>query len=186
MLSKVVTFALFASMAAAKSIDLDNYTFEKYLADFKLKFHPSELTARRTAFATELARVKAHNAKNLSWKESMNKHSVLSHKEKAAFKGRHKGKARVQEKMLKNQKPLPADFKMLPLETLPKHVDWRTKGKKNLVLKTSAFFLRNSSMSDASHCLTVVILFLPFRRCHCREGPGLLRFLLGFRFYRGD
>eukprot|EP01032_Pedospumella_encystans_P018418 gene18418-20967_t len=48
-------------MAAAKSIDLDNYTFEKYMADFKLKFHPSELTARRTAFATELARVKAHN-----------------------------------------------------------------------------------------------------------------------------
>jgi len=129
MLSKVATFALLASMAAARTIDLETYTFEKYVQDFKHKFPASELVARRTAFAAELARVKAHNAKNLSWKETMNKHSVLSAKEKKAFKGRHKGVARSQEKMLKSAKPLPADFVMHPVEALPRHVDWRTKGE---------------------------------------------------------
>ncbi len=128
MLSKVITIALCASLAAAKSIDLNDYTFEKYLEDFKLKFTPAELESRKSAFITELARVKAHNAKNLSWKESMNKHSVFSNKEKAGFKGRSKGVARNSAKMLKGAKPLPADFQMKPVEALPRHVDWRTKG----------------------------------------------------------
>jgi hypothetical protein len=125
MWTKALLTALFAATVAAGNIDLNTYTFEKYLSDFGLKFHPSELDARRATFSTELARVKAHNAKNLSWKESMNKHSVLSASEKKAFKGRHKGAARQHGLTAKS---LPPDFEMKPVSMLPQEVDWRTKG----------------------------------------------------------
>jgi C1A family cysteine protease len=127
MLSKL-TFAVLASLAAAKTLDMDHYTFDQYLSDFKLKFHPSELETRRSTFLSELARVRAHNAKNLSWKEEINQYSVLTAAEKKAFMGRHGGVAQTQEKMLKNSKPLPADFVMKPVSELPREVDWRTKG----------------------------------------------------------
>ena len=127
MFSKLI-FAALCAMASSHMIDLNNYTFDQYLADFKMKLNPSEIEFKRTIFLTELARVKAHNAKNLSWKETMNKHSLLSTKEKAALKGRHKGLARSQEKMLKNSKSLPADFQMKPVSSLPASVDWREKG----------------------------------------------------------
>ena len=127
MFSKVVLVALGASMAAAKTVDLTNYTFDNYLADFKLNFPASELESRRATFMSELARVRAHNAKNLSWKEEINQYSVLTNKERLAFKGRNGGVAQTQGKMLKAGKPLPDNFVMKPLEHLPKEVDWRTK-----------------------------------------------------------
>ena len=126
MFSKLFVAALCASVAAGKIIDLGDYTFEKYVADFNLNYHPSEVAARKATFATELARVQAHNAKNLSWKETMNKFSLLSAKEKKTFKGRHKGAAR---QTLKSAKPLPADFVMKPVSALPATVDWRNRGK---------------------------------------------------------
>jgi len=128
MLSKIALVALGASMAAAKVVDLNNYTFDAYLSDFNLKFHPSELETRRATFLSELARVRAHNAKNLSWKEEINKYSVLTHAERAAFKGRNGGVKQASQKMLKSNKALPADFVLKPVESLPKHVDWREKG----------------------------------------------------------
>ena len=76
MLSTII-FASLCAMAASRTIDLNNYSFDQFLKDFKVKFHPSELEGRRAAFITELARVKAHNAKNLSWKESINKYSAM-------------------------------------------------------------------------------------------------------------
>ena len=128
MLSKLFVAAIAATTVAAKTVDLTNYTFEKFMSEHNLKFPPAEIESRRATFVAELARVKAHNAKNLSWKEGMNKHSVLSAAEKKAFKGRHKGVARSQNKMLKNARPLPANFEIKPLSFLPKEVDWRKKG----------------------------------------------------------
>ena len=127
MFSKVVLVALGASMAAAKTVDLNNYTFDNYLTDFNLRFHPSELESRRATFLSELSRVRAHNAKNLSWKEEINQFSVLTNKEREAFKGRSGGVSQTQGKMLKAAKPLPSNFEMKPLDRLPKEVDWRTK-----------------------------------------------------------
>jgi hypothetical protein len=51
--------------------ELDNYTFETFVQDFNLKLSPdsSEFSTRKVLFLAELARVKAHNARNLSWKE---------------------------------------------------------------------------------------------------------------------
>ena len=51
--------------------ELDNYSFEQYLQDFNMKMSPdsTEFGTRKVIFMSELARVKSHNAKNLSWKE---------------------------------------------------------------------------------------------------------------------
>ena len=129
MMSKLFVAALVATVAASKTIDLTNYTFDQYLQDFNLKFHPSEIEARRANFLSEVARVRAHNAKNLSWKEEINQYSVLTHKERDAFRGRHAGVAAAQGKMLKASKPLPSNFEMKPVSALPREVDWRTKGE---------------------------------------------------------
>lgn len=129
MLSKLFVAALVATVAASKSVDLSNYTFDQYLQDYNLKFHPSEIETRRATFLSEVARVRAHNAKNLSWKEEINQYSVLTNKERAAFMGRHGGVAAAQGKMLKASKPLPDNFVMKPISELPREVDWRTKGK---------------------------------------------------------
>lgn len=119
--------ALFCAIAvAAKSVDLAKYSFEEYLQDYHLKFHPSELETRKAMFQAEVARVQAHNAKNLSWKEGVNRFSVLTPAEKKAYFGRHKG---VGKQLLKGAKSLPEDFEMKPVTALPKHVDWRTKGE---------------------------------------------------------
>ena len=129
MFSKLIVAVICATTVSARTMELTNYTFEKYMAEFNLKFPPAEIESRRATFVAELARVRAHNAKNLSWKEEINKFSVLSPAEKKAYMGRHKGVANNQHKMLKNSHSLPADFQMRPVSSLPKSVDWRSKGK---------------------------------------------------------
>lgn len=130
MLSKLVIAVLCTSAVALKPKwqELGNYTFEKFLTDFNLHYHPSELETRRAAFTAELARVHAHNAKGLSWKEGINKFSALTKEEKKAYHGRSKGVAHNQKNMLKNAKSLPENFELKPVSALPKNVDWREKG----------------------------------------------------------
>lgn len=126
-----LAFLIAASFALASGArDLDNYTFEQFLAENNLSYHPSELAARRNIFNAELARVKAHNAQKLGWEEDMNRFSAMTPKEKKAINGgRNKGAAHSMNK-LKSDKShsLPADFQLKPVVDLPKNVDWRTKG----------------------------------------------------------
>ncbi len=101
----------------------ESYTFQQYLADHKLKYNSDELARRENMFNTEKARVLKHNAANKSWKEGMNKFSIMTADEKKAFLGRNKS-------MKKNHSPkflkaLPEDFEMKAVKDLPKHVDWR-------------------------------------------------------------
>jgi hypothetical protein len=116
-----------ALLASASAINLDSYTFEQYLADFNIKYHPSEIAGRQKLFDAELARVRAHNAKNASWKETMTRFSTMTPAEKKSAFGR--SKAHHQAQKLKAVKPLPSDFKMVSVDELPKSVDWRKKGK---------------------------------------------------------
>ncbi len=124
MFSKVFLLSLVAASAA---LDLDNYTFEKFVGDFNLDYQPKEIESRRAYFTAELARVRAHNAKGLSWQEGINKMSAMTPAEKKAFYGHSKNHAAVSKNM-KSAKPLPSDFVMQPLEKLPKEVDWRKSG----------------------------------------------------------
>jgi cathepsin L len=121
--------ALLAVVAnAAQDLQFENYTFEKFLEEFNLKYHPSEMAARRTIFENELQRIRTHNAKNASWKESVNKLSALTASEKKGLTGRNKYAAKAAKNLMANAKPLPSDFKIEDIDALPRHVDWREAG----------------------------------------------------------
>ena len=76
MLSKICALSALA-IASARTTwkDLETYNFEQFMAEFHLKYTSSELESRRSLFIRELARVRAHNAKNLSWKVKKVKHA---------------------------------------------------------------------------------------------------------------
>jgi cathepsin L len=153
MLSKVI-FAALCAMAASRTIDVQNYSFEQFVEDFKLKYQPAELALRKANFLAELARVKMHNSKNLSWQEGINKFSAMTAAEKKAFKGRHKGAANSQGKMLKGSRSLPENFEMKPLSHLPTNVDWRKKGK---CLDAERFFFSIFDRRESTFCCEDVV-----------------------------
>jgi cathepsin L len=107
---------------------LDTVTFEQYLSEYNLQYSESELPARRERFNSEVARIKAHNAKDKSWKEGLSKFTLMTEAEKKAFFGRSKGASSAGKKTLKNLRDLPSDFKLREVSELPKNVDWRSKG----------------------------------------------------------
>jgi cathepsin L len=137
--------ALLAAVAAIPShLELDNYSFDKFVVDFNMQYSASEMPARKALFDAELARVRSHNAKNLSWKEGVTKFTAMTPAEKNAFFGRSKGvhkSYRAQANKNKNLKALPADFVLKPVSSLPKQVDWR-KESTNIV----------SAVKDQGHC----------------------------------
>jgi hypothetical protein len=49
--------------------ELDNYSFEKFIEDFRPNYLSSEIESRKSIFNSELEKVKNHNKKKLSWKE---------------------------------------------------------------------------------------------------------------------
>jgi len=106
---------------------LENYIFEQYLADYRLEYSATELPARRTLFENELQRIRAHNTKNLSWKEGVSKFTAMTADEKKKFFGRSKGVAAADKKSMKLRE-LPADFTLQSVDKLPRHVDWRNTG----------------------------------------------------------
>lgn len=131
-MSRTLFFAALISLVAALPAwnQLDNYSFDQFLADFKLKYDASELASRKTLFEAEVKRVQAHNAQGKSWKETVTKFAAMTPQEKKAYFGRNKNT----HKALKAKKPetakaLPADFKLKAISELPANVDWRNKGK---------------------------------------------------------
>jgi len=76
-----------------------------------------------TLFENEVQRIRAHNEKNLSWKEGVSKFTVMTADEKKRFLGRAKG---VKNSMKLHE--LPADFTLQPVDKLPRSVDWRKHG----------------------------------------------------------
>ncbi len=162
MLYTVTVLSLLVAAAARPSASsLDSYTFEKYVQDFNLQYKPAELESRRTLFTTELARVRAHNAKNLSWKEGVNKFTAMTASEKNSYTGRSKGAHAIQSKTLKHAKSLPEDFVTVPVSALPKNHDWRSKGIENKIKFNYPF-----------------LIYFSVRRCVCCEGPGPLWIML--------
>jgi hypothetical protein len=99
--------------------DLDNYTFDEFVKDFNFDYSPKEIENRRQLFLNELARVREHNKKNLSWKEGINQFSALTAAEKKVSLGRSKSVAAA-TKDLKHVKSLPNDFVVRPVNELPK------------------------------------------------------------------
>lgn len=136
-MDKIILFStLIASAIAARPTwkDLDSYSFKKFLVDFGYKFVEGtpEFHLRESIFNTELARVRAHNAKNLSWKEGINKYSLFSTSEKKQqFMGR--SKAAHAEHVPLHEKPNPYLNEVVNISKLPVSVDWREAGIVNAV-----------------------------------------------------
>jgi cathepsin L len=122
-------FCVFVFSVAARPTwrELDNYTFDQFLNDFGFEYPSEEIEMRRNLFISELSRVRQHNAKNLSWKEGINKFSCLTTKEKQSLFGRSKAHA-AKSKNLKHAKSLPENFKIEPIASLPTTADWRKAG----------------------------------------------------------
>lgn len=136
----IILLAALASVSARTSWkDLDTYTFENYVKEFGQNFKKNEIDMRKGLFQEEIERVRAHNAKGLSWKEGVNKFSAMTAAEKKSFHGRSKNVAQA-SKNLKHKKDLPANFVMKDLKDLPKSVDWRNTA--NVV----------SPVKDQGHC----------------------------------
>lgn len=118
-----VTIAAVAARTTWKQ--LDNYDFHDYIKEFGHKWEKGspEFLKRQIIFTEELARVRAHNAKKLSWKEGVNFMSAMTLEEKKAYMGFHKG-AHHHHKP-KNLKPF--DLHLKSLKDLPEEIDWREK-----------------------------------------------------------
>ncbi len=133
-----------AAYAGKVAIYDEQYTFETYLADFRLSFPEKELPMRKELFTKELRRVIAHNSqKNVSWREGLNQFSALTNQEKMKFYGRNKNMANKQKGTLKSETSLPADFKLRPVSELPTNVDWREKGKRKSIYLVIAKYLNS-------------------------------------------
>lgn len=123
----IVLVTVFVSVAARTTWrDLDNYTFDQYVQEFKYNFKPQEIEERRSIFLKELQRIKAHNARDSTWKAGVNKFTVMTQAERNSFYGR--SKAVAANSNLKHQKDIPEDFPRKELQDLPASVDWRDKG----------------------------------------------------------
>jgi len=118
--------------------ELRGYTFDKFIADFKLdiKHDTEEYLQRRGIFMKELARVVAHNAAAAEgatrgrsvWTENVNHMSAMTATEKKSFYGRDKNVKQASRSNLTHQKQLPSNYKLMPVESLPTAVDWRSEG----------------------------------------------------------
>ncbi|RYH28369.1 hypothetical protein EON65_12415 [archaeon] len=195
-MNRTLFFAALISVVAALPAwnQLDNYSFDQFLADFKLKYHPSELTGRKALFETELKRVQAHNAQGKSWKETVTKFAAMTTQEKKAYFGRNKGMHKaLKANKPQSEKPLPADFQLKPVNQLPANVDWRSQGRSgnfftpffNYGMYIRRIHTHTHTYILYFHHIFLILCALYTRHRFPREGPGSLRVLLGLRLHCG-
>mmetsp|Transcript_21496 Transcript_21496/g.31209 ORF Transcript_21496/g.31209 Transcript_21496/m.31209 type:complete len:369 (+) Transcript_21496:61-1167(+) len=129
--------ATFAVVSAHSHLDLNNYSFEAFMKEYRHSWSGDELQMRKEIFEAELARVRSHNAMTKSWKESINRYSAYTKAEKQSRMGRNKHAAAGHTPKYEQ----PFDLDLLPVSELPKEVDWR-KHEPNVV----------TSVKDQGHC----------------------------------
>jgi len=137
-----------AALAAARPNwrELHNYTFDKFISDFKLNYKngTSEYESRRLIFVKELARIVAHNVEStrnsrLTWKENVNHMTAMTATEKASLNGRSKSMAQATASKLQYQESYPTNYHFFTEAELPTDVDWRQQSVA-------------TSVKDQGHC----------------------------------
>eukprot|EP01010_Urceolus_cornutus_P004965 NODE_831_length_1300_cov_284.623501_g630_i0.p1 GENE.NODE_831_length_1300_cov_284.623501_g630_i0~~NODE_831_length_1300_cov_284.623501_g630_i0.p1 ORF type:complete len:370 (+),score=90.83 NODE_831_length_1300_cov_284.623501_g630_i0:54-1112(+) len=108
----MIRIALFAIFFVAVSSAPE--TFEQFVKEYNRNYNKEEYTHRAQLFAERLAAIKAHNAKNLSWTESVNQFTDLTD---AEFKAQLGYKPNFASRTI-------STFKATQVQ-LPDDVDWR-------------------------------------------------------------
>jgi len=105
-----------------------NSTFETFITHFNIELNPLEYEFRKNIFTQEQNRIIKHNNQMTSWNENLNSMSILTPKEKKQYFGYAKAINKVSKlSYLPNLAKLELN-KNIDLLSLPKQVDWRTKG----------------------------------------------------------
>jgi len=107
-----------ATALAIQTHRLNGYTFEQFKADHHKHYSTAEEhEMRRDLFEKELKKVNEHNAKKLSWTQTINKFSDMTVEEKRQFRGLS----------YKNSidKSAGMKFEVDPNFKIPDSVDWR-------------------------------------------------------------
>ncbi len=101
----IVACLLGLSLCAPKWHQLEGYTFEQYVHDFKKDYTPAEFASRKTIFEEQVTRIMAHNRDpTQTYKQGVNRYTDLSHSEfKESIRGYSKGmKSRHSQSALRN------------------------------------------------------------------------------------
>ncbi len=101
-----------------------NATFDKYINHFSINIKPEEYEFRKNLYLQEQSRVIKHNNLKQSWKETLNPISILTNSEKKQYFGYSKSIS----KTYYNKYQSNIKFNDYDLSSIPKNVDWRTKG----------------------------------------------------------
>lgn len=116
--------------AEAGNLD-DLQSFESYATKHGLSRGEAEYNTRKTIFEDQIHQINDHNSIESSWSETANKFSGMTANERKLFLGGLKSKTTLSERQL------PSDFILDSVGSLPKHVDWRSKGPLKLGIFSS-------------------------------------------------
>jgi cathepsin L len=112
-----------------KHHQLEGYTFEQYIADHGKVYSSNEYKIRKALFERSLEEVKAHNANPKStWKAGINHMSDWSREDYQQIRGYDKNLGSAQRAKRSQVHDENAPWNRIKLSSLPRHVDWRTKG----------------------------------------------------------
>lgn len=131
---RVVSLAAMAAIAHGNPTSDDlramdySYTFKQYTTDFaKVYGSAEEYVAREAVFLKNLAKIKAHNSIESTWKMGVNDYADMDGKEFAAIKNGKKMMQSVQDTQVPWSE-CPSVVNATQPSSFPASVDWRTKG----------------------------------------------------------
>lgn len=118
-----LNLSLFVCLTTEADFDPTN-CFDKFISHYGLKIEPIHYEYRKALYKQEQRRILAHNNANKGWNETMNPMTILTADERKQFYGYSKGL----NKPIKQMKYMNSNTGKIDLNSLPKNVDWRTRG----------------------------------------------------------
>jgi len=109
-------------LLVAQATLLNDYTFDRYLAEFRKTYEPAERAVRQSIFEGKLLHIRNHNADSTSsYQKGVNAFTDL-HDHELRVRGINKALLHNQRRSIPQQ---PALMNAQPITDLPSSVDWR-------------------------------------------------------------
>jgi len=125
-LRKFLVVVTLISLCVAKTrwFELENYSFEQYVQEFRKIYSPKEYIDRSAIFRTNLDSIRVHNRDSTkTWKQGVNRMTDWMPSEYKKLLGFDKSLG-----FANKSKEVQIDKRSLSARALPAHIDWRTKG----------------------------------------------------------